>query len=70
MSRPREENTGVPCPCCGRAALVIQRGCLHTRFVCPGCSTPFGLEQLARLLDDARFASLAELVGDRLADRV
>lgn len=70
MFGPRAQRTDVPCPACEHGALVIHRSCLQTSFRCAGCGERFGLEHLARLLDDARFAELAELVGDRLSDRV
>lgn len=67
---PREQRTSVPCPACARGALVVHRGCRQTTFGCGACGERFGLEHLARLVDDARFAELAELVGDHLSDRV
>lgn len=62
--------TGVACPRCADGALRVHRTCLATRLECGGCGLRFGLDQLARLLDDQQFAAVAEAVGDRLSDRV
>lgn len=70
MLSPHARPTSVCCPRCGGAPLVLERSCLATRFFCPACGRRCGLEALARELDDAGFAALAELVDDRLSDRV
>jgi 4-hydroxy-3-methylbut-2-en-1-yl diphosphate synthase IspG/GcpE len=70
MWRRFKTATGVGCPECQAATLDLVTSCLATRVCCPGCGRAFTLDQLAARLDDEAFARLAELVGDRLSDRV
>lgn len=67
---PLDDDTQVCCPSCGGATLRLRCSCLQTRFLCPGCGESYQLEQLAQLLDEASFSTLAEAVADRLSDRV
>jgi hypothetical protein len=66
----RSKTTSVRCPECRAATLDLIASCLTTRVFCPACDRAFTLDQLATRLDDEAFARLAELVGDRLSDRV
>ena len=65
---PRD--TAVTCPRCGKGTLLVRRSCTQVRFQCQACEHSFLLADLVRVLDDAAFAALAEVVGDRLSDRV
>lgn len=58
------------CPVCDGSNLSLVISCLATRLWCAICNQTYSLEQLAPRLDERAFARVAELLGDRLSDRV
>jgi len=66
----RSQDTAVTCPRCGEGTLLVRRSCMEVRFQCQACERGFLLADLVRVLDAAAFDALAELVGDRLSDRL
>ena len=70
LHRRAQTDTGVTCPACSRGLLTVRRSCLQTHFECEACHGRHLLSELVQPLSDEDFALLAEVVGDRLSDRI
>ena len=64
------QETNVVCPTCSAGKLTTRFSCLSTVFHCDHCSTRFTLADLASQLVEDEFDRLADLVEERLSDRI
>ena len=62
--------TNVGCPSCGKGKLTTRFSCLSTVFHCDQCETRFTLADLAATLVEEDFDRLADIVEERLSDRI
>lgn len=62
--------TTVDCPSCGKGKLTTRFSCLSTVFHCDRCKTRYTLADLAAVLAEEDFDRLADIVEERLSDRI
>jgi len=68
--RTAAPDSGVVCPRCQAATLVIHLSCLSTRFTCPRCHHSFTLDEITRFLGTEEFERIEQILGERSSDRL
>jgi hypothetical protein len=66
----RSLKTDVGCVECQTGELLARTSCLEVRFVCESCHLVFDLADLAPRLSDSEFSKLADMVADRMSNRI
>ena len=62
--------TDVGCPGCGTGMLHVIVSCTSATVTCRDCHAAFTLGELSERLAPDDFTRLADVVGDRMSDRV